>query len=228
MVEAYTPQVLVVDDEPDIRELLADYLTPLCEVTTVPNPQKALRACQRARFHLALVDIRLPGMSGLELVPQLQVLAPNMGIVVITAYAQVDDAVRALRDMDVLDYIRKPFVLRDVQDRIEQALNKVRDAHCVDAGDLVLDSSTWQAWQDGEELSLSCQEFRILLQIMSREGRCVSYDELLTEVWDCEPSPLYYDAVRNAVSRLRKKLGDPCDRPRYIQTVRGIGYRAVD
>jgi DNA-binding NtrC family response regulator len=101
--------LLIVDDEPDVRNFLTECLDETgYRIVAVSHPQAALEACQQHCFHLALVDVRLPGITGLELIPQLQALAPQMGIILITAYAQLDHAVRAFRDLNVLDYILRP------------------------------------------------------------------------------------------------------------------------
>lgn len=169
----------------------------------------------------------MPGMSGLKLVPHLSDLAPQMGIVMITSYAAVPDAVAALRDLDALDYVQKPFSPAKLRQRIRKALRRLDRAQWLALGDLTIHVQGHVVERDGETLPLTRQEFKMLLAIARGRGRLVGYEELVGEVWGCEPQADQREFVRNAMSRLRGKLGDDAADPRYIETVRGLGYRAV-
>ncbi len=220
-------RLLIVDDELAILEILVTCLTPEYEVVAVADPRQALRLCEQQRFHLALVDVRLPGMSGMELVSRLQALDPQMGIVLFTAYAQVRDAVQALRDMGVLDYIPKPFTLDEIRRGVERALARLGQCRRLKLGDLVIDVAGRRVERDGKALSLTCQEFDLVLYLARHRGRVVPYDELYTAVWQSKPEAWYEEAIRNTMSRLRKKLGDDPHCSRYVRTVRGVGYEGI-
>ncbi len=220
-------RLLIVDDERDILELLGEYLTPQYEVVAVLCPEEALRICQEQRFHLALVDIRLPGMSAWDLIPRLQALDPQMGIVLMTAYARLSDAVHALRDMEVLDYIPKPFLPEEVRQGVARALAKRGQCRRIKLGDLVIDPAGRQVERAGKVLPLTRQEFDLVLYLARHKGRVVPYDELYAAVWQCQPDAWYEEVIRNAMSRLRDRLGDDPACPRYFRTVRGVGYQAM-
>lgn len=174
------------------------------------------------------MDVRLPYFSGLELLPRLRALDPRMSIIVITAFVDVDDAVRVLRDMDAADYVEKPFSLQELRCRVERALDRAGHVPGIKLGDLLINPNARRVECGTRELSFTRQEFDLLLYLARHRGQVVSYGELLEEVWHCQPSAVHYDAVRNAMSRLRKKLGSDPAHPRYFHTVRGQGYRVMD
>jgi two-component system alkaline phosphatase synthesis response regulator PhoP len=227
MLDPAPIRILVVDDDREACSLIAECLEPDYEVVTTFDVGQALELCRRQRFHLALLDVRMPGMSGLDLARSLADLAPQMGIMLITAYAAVPDAVRALRDLGALDYVQKPFAPRELRRRVAEALRQVDQDRRLQLGDLTLHLHDRLVERDGEALSLTRQEFAMLLTIARGGGRIVLYEELLRDVWECEAGMGNPDFARSAMSRLRRKLGDNAAEPRYVETVRGVGYRAV-
>lgn len=220
-------RILVVDDDQDTRTLIAECLEFDYDVVTALAPEQALALCQQQRFHLALVDVRMPRICGLELAPRLSELAPWMGILVITAYAAVPDAIRAVRDLGALDYVQKPFSPAELRQRIREALGRLHRVQRLQLGDLTLHVQDRLVERDSESLPLTPQEFEMLVAIVRNQGRLVGYDELLREVWRSEPRVYDRELLRSAMKRLRCKLGDDAAEPRYIETVRGMGYRPV-
>jgi len=219
--------ILVVDDEPDIRDLIVETLTPAHQVTAASTPQQAIECCRRQCFHLALVDVRLPGLSGMELAPRLRGINPRMGFVLITAYPQVGDAVEAVRRLGALNYVGKPFSPADLVHLVGEALVELDRNRLVQVGDLVIDCAARRVSRDGQPLRLSGIEFELLLYLACRRGQVVSYGELLSQVWGYEPSLCQPEIVRNAISHLRTKLAGGAEKPGYILTVRGAGYQAI-
>jgi DNA-binding response OmpR family regulator len=219
-------RILVLDDDVDILALIEDCLAPDYDVVTTLTARDALQACRRGHFHLALVDVRLPGGSGLDLVPRFRRIDPYMGVIMMTAYAQMPDAVKAAYDLGVV-YIQKPFAVRDLQAGVRAALERLNPKRWVRLGDLIFDRRSGRAERDGRRLPLTGHECALLLYLISRQGQVVCYDELLEVGWGCDPAHAKANLVQLTVSRLRRKLGDDPRAPRYIETVRGVGYRAV-
>jgi DNA-binding response OmpR family regulator len=222
------PHILVIDDEPDLRSALVLLLEPDYRVTAAATPRQALALCEAQRFDLALLDVRLPEMSGLELLPRLHQLDPRMGVILMTVRGNVSEAVLALRDLGAMDYIEKPFEIEDLTDRVERALGHLVRDPLITLGDLVLDPRARCVRRRGERLLLSRQEFDLLLYLIRHEGRPVSWQELARELWQCDVSCATSEIVRCAIRRLRRKLGDTGTEPRYIWTLRGVGYQAAE
>ena len=214
------PHILIVEDDADMRRLLVDLLEPEYRVAAAAAPRQALALCEAQRFDLALLDVRLPEMSGLELLPLLRGLDPSMRVVLMTVRGVVRDAVKALRDLGVSDYIEKPFEIEDLRQRLRRVLAGLQRDLRVIVGDLVLDAEAGCARRGDTTLSLSRLEFDLLLYLACQE--------LVREVWQCHVSCATPEMVRNAVRRLRVKLGDTGAEPRYIWTLRGVGYQVAE
>jgi len=222
------PHILIVEDDADMRRLLVDLLEPEYRVAAAAAPRQALALCEAQRFDLALLDVRLPEMSGLELLPLLRGLDPSMRVVLMTVRGVVPDAVRALRDLGVSDYIEKPFEIEDFRQRLRCALAGLQRDRRVVVGDLVLDAEAGCARRGDTTLPLSRQEFDLLLYLACHRDRPISWQELVREVWQCHVSCATPEMVRNAVRRLRVKLDDTGAKPRYIRTLRGVGYQVAE
>ena len=220
--------ILIVDDDPETRSLLVEILGQDYHLVLAADPRQAIEAARRNRLHLALVDVRLPEMSGLDLLLRLRALDPQMGAILITAHGRVSDAVRALRDLEALDFLEKPISPPEMRQRVARALNLLQERHQVSLGDIILNRQACQCERDGKVVPLTPQEFGLLLYLACRKGRTVSYEELLRRVWGLDPSVVQEQNVRRAVSRLRRKLQEGSNGRSYIQTVWGIGYQAQD
>ncbi|MBC7251444.1 MAG: response regulator transcription factor [Anaerolineae bacterium] len=217
-------KILVVDDEPDIREILVRYLSaPGYEVAAVAGGQEALALAEAGDFALALVDISMSGMSGLELLAELKRLAPDMPVVLVTAYLSSRGKDEGLK-RGACGYLVKPFTEAEVLAAVELGL---RDPEAVRAGDLLIDLRARRVVRRDEEVCLTRLEFDLLAYLVRNAGRVVGYDELLREVWGYAGDAGSYELVRMAMSRLRGKIGENAAQPQYIECVRGVGYRLV-
>lgn len=145
-----------------------------------------------------------------------------------TVRGVVPDAVRALRDLGVSAYIEKPFEIEDFRQRLRCALAGLQRDRRVVVGDLVLDAEAGCARRGDTTLPLSRQEFDLLLYLACHRDRPISWQELVREVWQCHVSCATPEMVRNAVRRLRVKLDDTGAKPRYIRTLRGVGYQVAE
>ncbi|GGK70942.1 DNA-binding response regulator [Planomonospora parontospora subsp. parontospora] len=217
-------RLLVVDDEPNIRELLSASLRMSgFEVMTAADGGEAVQFAQRIRPDLVVLDVMLPDMDGFAVAGRLREMGSQMPVVFLTARDGVDDKVTGLRLAD--DYVTKPFSLEEVLARIRAVLRRTRGdldlPTRLKVADLELDEEAHQVWKAGEPVRLSPTEFKLLHHLMVNTGRVLSKAQILEHVWN-------YDfggdagVVESYVSYLRRKV-DTAE-PRLIHTLRGVGY----
>lgn len=227
------PRVLVVEDEPDIAALVAYQLTREgFRVETAANGLEALDAIGREIPDLLILDRMMPGLSGDQVLRQLKAepVTANLPVLVLTAKREQGHRIEGL-ELGADDYLTKPFSPRELVLRARAILRRVQDAgitsggRILRAGPIRLDLGANQMSLDGEELSLTPTEFRLLQALMERRGRTQSRKQLLEKAWDVESAVSDHIQTRTVdmhVRRLRAKLGNVGD---WIQTVRGFGYR---
>lgn len=222
--------VLVVDDEPDISALVAYHLArESYRVRTAATGAEALRAMEIQLPDLVLLDLMLPGLSGLEVLQEIRRREEWQAIPVIllTARKEERDRVEGLR-LGADDYVSKPFSPQEVVLRVAAVLRRVRQApptsvggKVLRVGPFVLDVEAARAEADGRPLDLTPIEFRLLMVLMERRGRVQSRRQLLESVWEVT-ARIATRTVDMHVQRLRSKSGDAGE---WIETVRGFGYR---
>jgi len=223
-----TPEarLLVVDDEPNIVELLSASLRFAgFEVATAMNGGDAVKAVERYRPDLVLLDIMLPDVDGFVVLRRLRATRDHLPVLFLTARDANDDKVTGLT-LGGDDYVTKPFSLEEVIARIRAVLRRTqagageRSVRLVVA-DLELDEDSHEVWRGGREVQLSPTEFNLLRYLMVNAGRVLSKSQILDHVWSYD-----FDGdaniVESYVSYLRRKLDDG-NEP-LIHTVRGIGY----
>jgi DNA-binding response OmpR family regulator len=221
-----TKRVLVVDDEPDTRALIWDILSEEgYNVDLCASGDQALDKLKRKRFELILADIKMPGMSGVELLTHVRAMAPDAKVILMTAYASLDTAIQAVRGQ-AFDYLVKPFDLDDFRQRVERALDSKNLPPILHYKDLTINRPARRVWVADRKISLTRLEFNSLAYLFEHVGYAVSSEELLQNVWECNDTDERTMAtVKSCISRLRKKLGDDATDPRYIFNVWGVGYR---
>lgn len=227
---AMGPYILVVDDEPDIAALVAYHLArEAYRVRTVSDGREALEAVERERPALIVLDLMLPGMSGLDVLRELRSRADleSVPVILLTARKEEEDRLEGLR-LGADDYVSKPFSPQELVLRVGAVLRRVEQqppaagrGSRVQVGPVVIDTGAAQAEADGDPLNLTPTEYRLLLVLMERRGRVQSRRQLLEAVWDTTAN-ITTRTVDMHVQRLRAKLGDHAD---WIETVRGFGYR---
>ncbi|RMH16408.1 MAG: response regulator, partial [Gemmatimonadetes bacterium] len=214
-----TPRVLVVEDEPDIAALVAYQLTRAgFRVETASNGREALTAVGREIPDLLVLDRMLPGMTGDEVLRTLRrdPATRALPVVVLTARREQEDRIEGL-ELGADDYVTKPFSPRELVLRVEAILRRVREGaggtaggRVLRAGPLRVDVSAHEASIDGEELSLTPTEFRLLRALLERRGRTQSRQQLLERAWDMGSEVsgrIHTRTVDMHVRRLRAKLG---------------------
>lgn len=221
--------VLVVDDEPALRKTLRSTLTASgFAVEEARSGEEALRSVQRQAVDLVLLDINMPGMSGIDACRRIRGISPHAGIVMITVRDLEDDKVRAL-DAGADDYVTKPFKLRELTARLRAVLRRTRrpeepEPEALEAGALKIDFRKRLLWRNQEEVHLSPTEFDLLAFMMKNAGAPLTHVKLLRSIWGPEyGGELEY--LRAYVRMLRKKIEDDPAKPQYILTEPWLGYR---
>ncbi|HEX6315996.1 MAG TPA: response regulator transcription factor [Gemmatimonadaceae bacterium] len=221
-------RILVVDDEPDIVALVVYHLAKAgYRISTASNGADALRLARQDRPALVVLDLMLPGMSGLEVLEQIRAddSGQDIGVLLLTARREEPDRIKGLSS-GADDYLTKPFSpqelvlrVRNILRRMSQAQSGVPDV--VRVGPIVIDRSAHRVTVDNAELDLTPTEFKLLVTLAERRGRVQSRALLLEIVWDAAPD-IQTRTVDMHVQRLRTKLGPAGE---LIETVRGFGYR---
>ncbi|MFC4638437.1 response regulator transcription factor [Deinococcus hohokamensis] len=216
------PHVLIVDDDPAILEILRAYLEPAGhEVRTATDGFQARDWLAWA--DVAVLDWMLPGVSGVALAQEARAAGLDLPLLLLTARGEEEDRLRGL-DSGADDYLVKPFSPREVVARVRALLRRAGVQGELRVGGLHLDLRRRQVTLDGEALDLSRLEFELLGALAQHPGLVWSRTRLLERLW----GPGYPGTERVVdvhITALRRKLGDDAERPRLIETVRGVGYR---
>jgi DNA-binding response OmpR family regulator len=220
-------RILVVDDDADTCALIVDVLTAEgYAVTALLNGEKARDALERERFDLILADIKMPRITGLDLLQYVRRMGLDTKFILMTAYASLETAIQALRG-EAFDYLVKPFPLNDLRARVREALPEHPNVgQDLSYGDLRIDLTTRRVWLDEQEVILTRQEYDVLACLFEQQGCTVLWQELLERVWGYDdPSKENLGTLRSCIRRLRVKLDDDARCSRYIVNKWGEGYR---
>lgn len=221
-------RVLVVDDEPRYRRLIQFNLESQgYQVMTAPTGEKALDTLAMGSVDLVVLDVMLPGMNGFEVCADIRETS-TVPIIMLTARGGQDDIVMGL-GLGADDYVAKPFSAQELMARVDAVLRRARPPALSDnqtsftLGDLRVNLLTRRVTVKGREVRLSLTENRLLHHFLSNAGKTLTQDEILDSVWG-QGYEGEHRVVRVTVHRLRQKLGDDTDNPRFIATVPGVGY----
>ncbi|MET3681773.1 MULTISPECIES: response regulator transcription factor [Micrococcus] len=220
-------RLLVVDDEPNIRELLSTSLRYAgFEVTAAANGREALDAAEEFQPDLAVLDVMLPDMDGFTVTRRLRSAGRHFPVVFLTARDGTEDKITGLT-VGGDDYVTKPFSLDEVVARIRAVLRRTAsldddDAAVLRVDDLELDDDAHEVRRGGEVVDLSPTEFKLLRYLMMNPNRVLSKAQILDHVWEYDFNG---DAsiVESYISYLRRKI-DVGGREKMIHTKRGVGY----
>lgn len=223
-----TGPILVVDDEPDIRLLVAINLRKAgYRVLEAERGDEALRLAKEQSPALIVLDLMLPDLSGREVCRRLREQPETKAtpVLMLTARDEEIDRVKGFM-AGADDYVTKPFSVRELVLRIRAILRRAPSegdstSHLLDFGQLRVDTAEHRAYVEEQEVPLTATEFRLLVTLADRAGQVQSRGRLLQDVWEAPPD-LNTRTVDTHVKRLREKLGVAADR---IETVRGVGYR---
>jgi DNA-binding response OmpR family regulator len=221
--------VLVVDDEPIVRDVVVRYLERDGHRTLqAANGDEARLLLEREPPSLVVLDVMLPGVSGLELCRWLRARS-EVPIVMLTALGEEADRIVGL-EIGADDYLTKPFSPRELTVRVRNLLRRAAPtaaaptAETIAFGDVVLDPSAREARKRGELLRLTLKEMDLLLFFATNPRQVFSRDQLMDRVWGYQTT-LDTGTVTVHIRRLRTKIEDDPSRPRHLETVFGVGYR---
>jgi phosphate regulon transcriptional regulator PhoB len=225
-------KILVVEDEPDIRKLVHYNLAQeRFFVVEAEDGEKALKILQREKFDLVVLDLMLPGLSGLELCQRLRARpeTSRFPILMLTAKASEADRVVGL-EMGADDYLTKPFSPRELVARVKAILRRSdmqaspQTAEVYDRGDLKINFATYDVAVRGKTTRLTLKEFELLKFLVQNPNRVLTRDQLLDRVWGGD---VYVDprTVDVHIRRLRKAIEKNDRKPRWVLAVRGVGYK---
>ena len=223
------PLILVIDDEPSVREIAGAYLErDGFHVQTTSNGLDGLRLALETHPALVVLDIMLPNLDGLEVLKRLR-SERSIPVLLLSARADEFDRVLGL-ELGADDYLTKPFSPRELVARVKAVLRRGGINTADESrlhGPLRLDPLTRSVTLSGHPVELSALEFDLLHALLRSPGRVFTREELISSVWGEDFAGV--DRVVDVhISSLRRKLGDDAERPRFVATVRGVGYRLLE
>ncbi len=224
-------KILVVDDEPDVTELVAYNLKAKgFHVETLNDATASISKARNYHPDLIILDIMMPHLSGIQICRILRNdnKLSRIPIIFLTAKAEPQDRIEGL-ESGADDYLSKPFSPKELILRVESILRRVSapllpTAAKLQIGDISLDSETHRVAVGGQAIDLTATEFKLLHLLMERQGRVQTREHLLLNVWNYS-TEIETRTVDTHVRRLREKLGDEAG---WIETIRGVGYRIAD
>lgn len=226
-------KILIVDDEQEIAELIAIYLkNENFTVFKCYNGREALECIRNEQLDLALLDIMLPDMSGLDICREIR-KEHNYPVIMLTAKVEDLDKVTGLM-MGADDYITKPFLPLEVVARVKAQIRRYKrynnvspqeEEHIIVHSGLVMNLKTYECTLNEKPLNLTPTEFSILRILCQEQGNVVSAEELFHQIWGDEHFSKSNNTITVHIRHLREKMGDSFEEPKYIKTVWGVGYK---
>lgn len=230
-METKPKKILVVDDEPDVTDLVAYHLRAKgFTVETLTDPNASISTARSFLPDLVILDVMMPDLNGIQICRMLRADAKlkRVPVIFLTAKAEEGDRIQGL-EIGADDYICKPFSTKELLLRVQSILRRISAGEAnaprqIAVGGILLDVDRHEARVHGEKIELTATEFKLLHLLMQRRGRVQSREHLLINVWQYE-TEIETRTVDTHVRRLREKLGPEAD---WIETIRGVGYRMAD
>jgi two-component system phosphate regulon response regulator PhoB len=229
-VAVVASRILVVDDEPDLLELVRLSLVEAGHsVTTAASGQEAIEALRRSTPDLLVLDLMLPDMSGTEVCRHLRSRPELDGVLVLMLTAKSEEVDRVVGfELGADDYVTKPFSPRELALRVRALLRRRAggggEPNQLERDDVRVDLDRHRCYVGGEEVGLTAKEFQLLATLMRRPGRVLTRERLLDEIWGSDVT-VTLRTIDTHLKRLREKLGKSGE---LIETVRGVGYRFAE
>ncbi|WP_294440022.1 response regulator transcription factor [uncultured Slackia sp.] len=223
-------RILIVEDDASIVGALRALLNSEghdCQVAT--RQDVAVDMLEQGSFDLALLDVTLEQGTGFGVCAAAQQIAPDMPVIFLTASDDEFSTVAGL-DMGAADYIAKPFRARELLARINAAARRAKSGSAVERmslGNVEIDLAAGVVRKQGRDLVLSALEYRLLLLFAQAKGRLVTRDAIRDALWDAGGEYVSDNAITVYIKRLREKVEDDPSHPKLIETVRGLGYKAL-
>lgn len=223
-------RILIVEDEPEMLRGLKDNLEfEGYSVETCDNGKSAAERIGKNSFHLILLDVMLPGMSGFDVLKKMREKQIDTPVILLTAKGEEIDKVLGL-ELGADDYLTKPFGLRELLARVKAVLRRSGDTAVsleqVTIGHVLINFKSYSAFKNGSSITMTAKEFDILKYLYTHKNNVVSRDELLINVWGYDDS-ITSRTVDNFILKIRQKTEDDPANPKYIITIHGTGYKLV-
>lgn len=221
--------VLVVDDEPTVREVVVGYLRrDGHQVREADDGPSALALLESEEFDLVVLDMMLPGVNGLDILRHIRSIG-DMPVIMLTARAEESDRVAGL-ELGADDYVVKPFSPRELAARVNGVLRRAAPkaaptSDTIEFDGLVIDNRSREVRLDGELVEMTPKEFDVLAHLAGSPRQVFSRADLLRDVWQSSPDWQDPATVTVHVRRIRNKIESDPENPRWITTVWGVGYR---
>ena len=228
-------RLLLIDDDADLLKTLTLHFRELgFEIDTASDGESGLAKALSGQYDLIVADLKLPGRSGYDICREIRYHKNNVPVLILSAQSEVMDRIIGL-EIGADDYLVKPFNVRELAARIDALLRRAHRAAIDRKGsdevlvfdNLSIDRTRMKVTRDGEVIALSATEYRVLETLAMSPGRVFSRDELRELVWGYSATSFDH-TITTTLHRLRSKLEKDPANPRYIQSVRGIGYRFVE
>jgi len=227
-------KVLVIDDDASVRRALHTALLSLgFEVAEAASGEEAIELCRIIKYDAALLDINMPGKSGIDTCAELRKMRPRLAILMVSVNEDYERKIKAL-EAGADDYVVKPFHMRELTARIRAALRRTRATggtleieDVITIGDLSLNAARRLVQKAGYTIHLTPKEFELLHYLMANRGLPITHARLLHAVWGAQYVG-QVEYLRSFVRQLRRKLDDDAANPRYLLTENHIGYRFAD
>jgi two-component system OmpR family response regulator len=216
---------LMVEDDSELAEILGEFLyTKNIIITNYEDPYSAKIALSAKAYDLVILDLTLPGLDGLELCKEIRA-TQDIPIIISSARSDIDDKLQGLNN-GADDYLPKPYDPKELEARIEAVLRRYKTPIKETTHPININHEKLEARLKGEDLKLTKAEFEILSHLLKNKNRAISREELLENV-----DSIDYDSglksIDVIIGRLRSKLGENPKEPKYIKSVRGIGYKLI-
>ena len=224
-------KILIVDDDNNIAELIALYLTKECFETKIVNDgEEALKEFVSFRPDLIILDLMLPGVDGFEICRQIR-MRKNTPVIMVSAKKDDIDKIRGL-GLGADDYMTKPFSPSELVARVKAHLaryerlvnSSVQENDIIEVRGIKIDKTARRVWVDGEERAFTTKEFDLLTFLAQNPNHVFTKEELFREIWDME-SVGDIATVTVHIKKIREKIEKQSSKPQYIETIWGVGYR---
>lgn len=224
-----TKTILVIEDDASIRRGILDALEfQNYQTLEANNGDEGLKLALEAEYDLILLDLILPGPSGLDILGDVRASRPTVPVIILTACGEEADRVQGLR-LGADDYVVKPFSVKELLARVEAVLRRTPERPSAVSefqipGGLADFERCEIRFEDGDRCELSEREMALLSYLVRNPGRAISRQEILSRVWRLDPNGIHTRTIDMHIARLREKLKDSSQEPRILLTVRGKGY----
>ncbi|HQJ56575.1 MAG TPA: response regulator transcription factor [Caldisericia bacterium] len=220
-------KILIVEDDKEIGKLLKLYLSKEgYEVIISETASSGLNKYYEENPDLILLDLMLPDFSGLKALKEIK-KEKDIPIIIITAKGEEDDRIIGFKE-GADDYVTKPFSFKELVLRVKSVLKRYGEREVIKFKDLEIHPKEYKIFKNGEEIKTSTLEFKIFMALYKNLGKALSRDEILDSIYGFYGEPVIDRSIDVHIVNLRKKLNDDSKNPKYIETIRGVGYRMVN